>query len=434
MGPKLKEQRSQSPGDQGSGEPAERTARRIAAVEVGNPPKALQALEEPALKAIPPAPPAEPTQKLAPRASMKRRHYGAVISFLLLVLLPIAGAAYYLFEIAKEQYASTVGFAVQKEDMPSAVELLGGITELSGSSSSSDTDILFEFIQSQEMVRLIDDKLDLNAKYVLEEDPVFSLADGAKIEDMTDYWQRMVKVFYDSSSGLIEIRVHAFSPEDATAIATAIFDESSRMINEMSAIARDDATRYAAEDLERASDRLKEARQVFTQFQTRTQIVDPQADVVGQMTVLNTLQTQLVTTQIELDLLLTTTNSTDPRIQSLERRIDAISDRIEAEKRRLVESDNELDNAYSELLGEYEALAVDKEFAQASWLSASAAYDAARAEAVRTSRYLASYIGPTRAESSQYPQRFLILALITGALFMGWAILTLVFYSLRDRK
>ncbi|MFQ6553780.1 sugar transporter [Aestuariibius insulae] len=430
----MKEQRSQPQNEQGPDDQPDRIAPRIAAVEDGKPLKPLKSLEEPALKAIPPAPAAEPGQKLAARATMKRRHYGAILSFLLIVLLPIGGAAYYLYEIAKEQYASTVGFAVQTEDMPSAVELLGGITELGGSSSSSDTDILYEFIQSQEMVRLIDEQLDLSSRYVAEEDPVFSMSPDAKIEEMTDYWQRMVKVFYDGSSGLIEIRVHAFSPEDATAIANAIFDESNRMINEMSAIARDDATRYAAEELERASQRLKEARQVFTQFQTRTRIVDPQADVVGQMTVMNTLQTQLVSTQIELDLLLATTNSSDPRIQSLERRIDAISDRIEAEKRSLVESDNELDNAYSELLGEYEALAVDKEFAQATWLSASASYDAAQAEAVRTSRYLANYIGPTLAETSQYPRRTLILLLISGALFMSWAILTLVFYSLRDRK
>ena len=64
-------------------------------------------------------------------------------------------------------------------------------------------------------------------------DPVFAFHKGGSIEDLLDYWQSMVKVYYDSSTHLIEIRVLAFAPEDAQRIAQAIFDKSTVMINRL---------------------------------------------------------------------------------------------------------------------------------------------------------------------------------------------------------
>ncbi|MFQ6546492.1 sugar transporter [Aestuariibius sp. 2305UL40-4] len=414
--------------------PAAAQSAKIAAVTPGAAPRVdAPSPEDPGTPKAP-APRAKPTQRIAPRARMRPRHYGLVAMFFLCVGLPAAATTYYLYWIAKDQYASHVGFAVRTEDVSSPIELLGGITELSGS-SSSDTDILYEFIQSQAMVRTIDEKLDLRRIYVLEDDPVFSLAPGASIEALTDYWRRMVKVFYDSAGGLIEIRVTAFTPEDANAVSTAIYEESSRMINALSASARADATRYANEELERAVERRKEAQQAMTAFRIRTQIVDPTTDAEGRTGLLASLEAELARARIDLDLLLTTTSSPgDPRIGQARRLVEVIEARIQAEKDQLSASGNGDTEAYSMLVSEYESLAVDQEFAQQSYVTALAAYDAARAEAQRQTRYLTSYIPPTLAETSQFPKRGLLLSLVIGGALVSWAILMLVFYSLRDRK
>jgi capsular polysaccharide transport system permease protein len=367
---------------------------------------------------------------------MKRRHFGLLLSFFLLVLAPAGASAVYLYTVAKDQYASRVGFSVRREEVSSAIEILGGITNLSGS-STTDTDVLFEYIRSQPMVRRVDERLDLRAIYTLPEDPVFVLAPGATIEDLTDYWGWMVKVFYDSASGLIELRVQAFTPEDAQAVAQAVFEESSALINTLSNIAREDATRYAKEELDRAVERLVEARQALTEFRARTQIVDPEADIQGRMSLLATLEGQLVEAQIDLDILRDTTRETDPRVQQAERRVAVIEGRIASERARFGMADSgasEPDDAYATLVAEFERLLVDREFAEQAYLSALGAHDVALAEARRQSRYLAAYIEPTRAESAEYPQREVILALIAVFALIGWSILALVYYSIRDRR
>ncbi|VAW02323.1 Capsule polysaccharide export inner-membrane protein [hydrothermal vent metagenome] len=359
-----------------------------------------------------------------------------LFSFVVLVIAPVGLAALYLWMIAADQYASTVGFSVRKEEVSSPLEILGGITQLSGS-SSSDTDILYEYIQSQKMVSLVQEKLDLETLWSKPEwDPFFAYQPGGTIEDLVAYWGRMVKVYYDSGSGLIEIRVLAFEADGAQRIADAIFTESSDMINQLSAIARADAVRYANEELDQAVERLKQAREAITRFRNENRVVDPTADIETQAGILGTLQAQLAEALIDLDLLDETTRASDPRITRAERRVRVIEMRIDDERRKrgITGSGNDNQELFSTLVGEYERLIVDREFAEQTYTSSLAARDVAQAEARRKSRYLAAHIEPTRAERALYPQRAVLLGLLGLFLFMIWAIIVLVAYSLKDRR
>ena len=395
----------------------------------------------PAPKAPPPPKP-DSTQPqmvirpVAPFARARRRHWALGFSFVLLVLAPTILAAYYLWAIAHDQYASTTGFTVRQADTSSAIDLLGGLSNFSGS-ASGDADVLYEFIQSQELVARIDDRLDLRALYskAWPDDPVFAFNPEGAIEDLLDYWSRMVRISYDAATGLIELRVLAFDPNDAQAIDQAIVDEGTRVINALSDVAREDATRYAREELDQAVERLKNAREAITAFRSRNQIVDPNADIQVQMGLLGTLNEQLAGSLITLDLLRETTRDTDPRIAQAERRIEVIEARIADERRKFgVGEANDGSSDYANIVAEFERLAVDREFAERAYTAALSAYDAARAEAQRQSRYLAAYVRPTLAETAEYPDRPLLIGLIALFLLLAWSILSLIYYSLRDRR
>ncbi|GGA99178.1 hypothetical protein [Allosediminivita pacifica] len=231
--------------------------------------------------------------------------------------------------------------------------------------------------------------------------------------------------------------MQAFSPDEARRIAQLIYDESADMINELSAIAREDATRYALEELEKSVDRLKEARAAMTQFRNRTQIVDPGASLESQMGLLSSLQAQLAQTLIDLDILRQTTRANDPRITQTERRVEVIERRINEERQKVglgTGSARDGEEAFADLVGEYERLAVDLEFAQQSYTAALASYDSALAEAQRRSRYLAAHVSPTLPESATRPQRGSLLSLVALFSFLSWAVLVLAAYAIRDRR
>lgn len=352
------------------------------------------------------------------------------------VLLPVLVVAGYLWFWAADQYASTVAFSVRTEEAGSPFAGLLGIPGISGS-SSSDTDILYEFLQSQKLVEDINAEIDLRAIWSKpSSDPVFAFDENGVIEDLVRHWNRMVKIYYDDGAGLIEVRVLAFTADDAKLVAQTLFKHSSEMINALSAIAREDAIGYAREDLKTALDRLKEAREAVTKFRNTHQLVDPSVDIQTQAGLLGTLEAQLAAALIEFDLLATSTRADDPRVTQAQRRIEVIRDRIQAERRKLGLADGTEggSDVYANLVGEYERLVVDREFAEKSYTTALATYDGAQAEARRKSRYLAAYVRPTLAGSSRYPERGTLLGLSALFIFLIWSTMVLVVYALKDRR
>lgn len=416
---------------------------------------ATQAAAEPARKAparIPERTPERPPERspgIAPAsaratgaqpARFRFRHWVAAASFVLLVLLPFAASVWYLYARAADQYHSTTAFSVRSEEIGgSAAGLLGALTQ-SGTVSASDTDILFDYLRSQEMVAAVDDRLDLRTIYNRArqgpgpKDLYFTLGDDPSIEALTDEWHRMVNVDFESHAGIIRVRANAFTPEDATAIATAVLDESSALVNRLSEQAREDAVSFARGELARIEENLKLQRAKLAEFRRENRLVDPTADVAGQMGLLSALQGELAKAMVERDQLLSFVGPDDQRVVQAERRIDAIEKRIDAERGELGAAAPGSETALAEVVGTYEELKVDLEFANNAYTQGLAALAAARAEAGRQSRYLAAHVLPTRAEQSLYPHRAERAALVLLFLMIGWGIAMLVYYNVRDSR
>jgi len=389
-----------------------------------------------------PPPPLRPrmqkgnARQVAPLARLKRRHSALFMSFVVVVLIPLALVVTYLHVFAQDLYASNTGFTVRSDEGASASELMGGLSALVGGGSSSDTDVLYAFIHSQQIVERVQAELDLRTHYAQfwDTDPVFSIWPDATIEDLLWFWSRVVIVSYDKNSGLMDLQVRAHDAEYAQRVAQMIVAESEAMINALNEKARRDSMANAARDLEESLARLRAAREDMAAFRARTQIVDPQADIAGRMGVINGLQQGLAQALVEYDLLLQTTPDNDPRLRQAERRIEVIRQRITEERRNFATQDvTVFDTDYPRLIAQFESLMVNQEFAERTYTAALEALDVARSNAARQRLYLATYIRPTLAQRAEYPQRTSLILLAGAFLLLGWSVLALIYYSLRDR-
>ena len=361
------------------------------------------------------------------------RHWLVLLSFLLIVLLPFAATVGYLYTRAADRYHSDVAFSVRSEETSSATAgLLGAITNI-GSGSASDADILYEYVRSQDIVEAVDAELDLRAVWSRPEgDPVFTVAPDATIEDLVAHWRSMVDISFESATGIITARAQAFTSEDAHAIAEAILEQSSTLVNELSDQARADAIRFAQEEFAEAEENLRVMRARLSAFRRENRLVDPSGDVAGQTGLLNALQTELAQALVERDMLLSYVGEEDQRVIQANRRIDAVEGRIEAERASLGVSGTA--GALPEVVGRYEELLVDLEFANTAYTQTLAGLTGARAEARRQSRYLAPHVRPTLAESALYPRRPLLIGLAGLFLALGWGALMLIYYNVRDNR
>ena len=370
----------------------------------------------------------------AQKAVMRPRHWVLLVLFVLIVISPPAGYGWYLFTAAADLYESDAGFSSSTQAAASPFDFLG-VMAGGSSSSSSDMDIVFEFIRSQELMNRVDAKLDLRKIYGKPRDDVLMRFDPeGSVEDLQTYWQSMVVPNFEKSTGLMTLTVWAFDPKDAQAIATEVLAQSTTMINELSKTAQADTTRYSLESLANSETRMAQAQQALTTFRIANGILDPAQQVAGTAQVVNTLVQQLAEAQIDLDMLSGTVPATDPRLGQLNRRIAVIQSRMASEQAKVGGLSDPGAPNYAKLLTDYQNLTMEQDFAQKAYITALGAYDQAVNDAQHQTRYLATYLQPTLAQSSTAPQRVLRIVLTALGGLLTWLIGVMIYYALRDRR
>ena len=231
----------------------------------------------------------------------------------------------------------------------------------------------------------------------------------------------MVDVSYENHSGIIQVRATAFTPEDARAITRAILEKSTALVNHLAEQARTDAIRFAKVDLDEAEAHLRDLRRAARELPPRAPDGRSRRPTWrGRWGSSPRCRSELAKALVERDMLLTYAEPADQRVQQANRRITAISDRIEDERTTLGAPGTA--GKMPEVVGDFEALKVDLEFASQAYTQALANLALARAEARRQSRYLAAHVEPTLAESSLYPRRALLSGLVGLFLLLGWGV------------
>lgn len=364
-------------------------------------------------------------------ARFRARHWFLLLSFILFVVLPAGYANWYLHARAADQYSSQLSFTIQSDDGP-ALSTLGAIFGSTSGGAADDAEVLYGFIQSQNLVEKLEHELGLRARFnkPYPRDWWFALGDDPSIEALSDYWKSMVLVSFNA--GIVEVEVRAFDPHDAQDIALAVLSDSTALINRLSAEAREDALRDARLFLEESIDKLRSVRLQLSDLRAAEQRVDPTLDVQALMGRIGDLEASLTKEELRLEQLRGFASSSDSRVVTAERRIESLITAIASERAKLASGGDGA--TLSDTVGRFEELTVDRELAERAYGVALASFENAKSEARRQQRYLSAHVEPTLAETPAYPERYILGALATAFLFMGWVVLVMIAYNVKDRR
>lgn len=380
--------------------------------------------------------PGSPMLLGAPDIPVRRASGRFWLGLLLMVAMPVAGSAWYLWEQAADRYASRTAFSIRSNDTTAPLEIFGSITQLGTSSAMMDGEILYDFIQSQPMLETVAEQMELDQVYNrAPEDWLFRLGADQPVEELLDHWHLMTDVSIDPATGILTVEARAFDPLEAKQIATAVLEASTALVNALSEAARADAVRYAAVELEEAEARLRRIRTDLRAFRDLEQEVDPTQNAQAALGLVATLEEDRARTQVQLDQLAGILNPQAPRVQALRRRIATLDGQIAAERTRLGSGNPAREGRQlADVVGDYEELVVDREFAEQAYTLALATYEQAQAEARRQNRYLAVHIEPTLSEEAEYPDRWTWLATLSAISLAFWAIASLVTANIREHR
>ena len=376
---------------------------------------------------------------------LKIRHLIIIAGFVALVAIPSTLASLYLAFVAQDQYHSSSSFAVRSiSSNVGAADIMGIFTQTTATSTVADSYILIDYLLSERMLEDVDARFDLESVYAPRgADYFFGLAAGLPIEDKLDYWRRMVTVNFDHSSGILELQVKAFTPQQAQEIAGYVLAKSEQLINELSDKAHEESLKLARQEIIIAEKRLTDARMALREFRDVSQDVDPVEGAKLAVQLVAGMEQELAKLNADLEVARSQMAEDTPRIRVIKSQISALESRIEAEKQRLGSgtTDTKTARTTQNLVGSdvsgrlqlYEKLELEREFGERTYAAALASLEKARMDATGKQRYLAVFIQPTLSQMAQYPHRLLYALLVFLAGMFAWGMATLIYYNIRDR-
>lgn len=213
-------------------------------------------------------------------------------------VVPLVGLVgfVYLFLFADNLYDCQSIISLQNaSSMSSALgSSLGGIFGAGSSSSSNQSGALIAYITSHEMLTILDKKYHLRQVYSAPgRNPFWRLASDASDADFLTFYQGMVTVTQDPTSGLITIDVLDYDAERSSGIQKTIIEASSRFINDMSAGMRAATVKYA-QDQFAAAMKAVETAQPYQQAVAEAELSAAQQGMASASGIANQQQVFLV--------------------------------------------------------------------------------------------------------------------------------------------
>jgi capsular polysaccharide transport system permease protein len=347
----------------------------------------------------------------------------------LFVALPTLVATIYYGLVASDQYESVAAFTIQNADGPSPGGVEFFLGTMPGGAAGRDVLIVQEHVLSRSMLAHLRERFDFDAHYADEaHDVVSRLSKRADLEDIYEYFLRRVSLEHDAASGVLTLRVRAYSPEAAERFADAILGASEDMVNRMSEDARQDRMRLAESEVEKAESRLGKARAALLDFQREKDELNPFQSAATAEAVRGSLESQLAEARAELSALTAVMHAGAPKVEAQRRRVASLAAQVERERGKMVGGDG----AVGESIAHFEPLLLEKEFAEQTYRSAIASLELARVEASRQHRYLVTVAAPSKPDARTHPERLRGILTVFLAAFMLLGIGSLLMASIRE--
>lgn len=356
-----------------------------------------------------------------------------LLSFLVLVVLPVLVAGVYYLGIAADQYVVQFRFALRSAE-PSGGGFAGLLAgALPPSPTRSDSYALVQYIRSRTIIDDVGKRLDLRALFSRPEaDFLARLGPRVPIEGLVRYWRGQVDAFYDTTDGTITVSARAFRRRDALHLAQAILGASERLVNALSARARRDALRQAQQDVKTAETRLKTALAQLRAFRDKEGVIDPHRSAAASSALAGQVRDELVHADADLATLKNYLHGDAPTLKLLEARIRSLRRQRRAVESQVTATAATRAPALSRLLDSYEPIEAERRFAENAYQHALQALDRARLNANRQQVYLAVFVRPSLPQEALYPHRLRSLGLVFLIAFAVWGIGCLAVQSVRD--
>lgn len=364
------------------------------------------------------------------------RMYG--LSFALLVALPILCVGIYYGLIAANKYGVEFRFSVR-----SATELVADEDNIAlmlkaGKPGKHDSGSLpymaADYLRSRNVVRELDRDGWLRSLFSRDRADFLSRFDTSKSDDdLWQYWRDMISISVDRVSGLVLVRVLAFTPEDALALARAASVSAEKMIDSIAMRERRDAMFAAEQVLESASLRYSAALAAMRDVRNQEGTVDPKQTIKNSAETILGVMREKLSLERDRDANREVLSADAPQQKVLSDQIRALGSKVASLTEALTSQRKDAKTA-AQSIAQFEKQELGTHFSKRLLEVAQSSYERARQESERQHVYFALFVEPKKPEIAEYPRRARTVAFAGICAFSLWSVMLLAAAGIRDHK
>ncbi|MCX8252928.1 putative Vi polysaccharide export inner membrane protein VexD [Beijerinckiaceae bacterium RH AL1] len=372
-------------------------------------------------------------------------------SLALTVLVPFFASAIYLFAFASNQYVAETRFMVRQtepllgggldgintnenskrgSDSGNTVPGMTGAIKLGG----EDAEIVASYIHSRAIIDDISRTIDVRAVFQRPEADFWArLKRDASAEDLTRYWNRMVMITIESTSGILTVKVASFRREDSLQLAQAIIKSSEALVNRLSVKVRADMMQTAEDEMRRSEGEVRFALANLTSFRNSSRVLDPEQSAEASGKLLIELMTAKIEAEGQVFVAERVQGPNAPGMATLRDKLTSINSHIDQIKDEMAGS-RRMSTNMAATVAQFETLELKKQFAEAMYKFASNGVERARIASERQQVYLEVFQQPSLPEDFTYPERWADLFLVTLGFLMLWICAATIGASIVDHR
>jgi capsular polysaccharide transport system permease protein len=336
-------------------------------------------------------------------------------------LVPAALVAGYLGFVMSDQYTAEAQFAVLGAASASS-DPISRFMGLSGFQETQDALIVINYIKSPAIVTELERTVALGKLFSRSDvDALSRFNADHSFEKLVKYWRNQVSLNVESPSGIVTIKVSAFSPEDALMIANAVAAAAENMVNTISMRAVRDASAQAESELDRAQRRLQDIRVALQDLRKAQSTLDPHRTAEGLNRVISELRLERARLEDDASAARgSKIEETATQMQLLRVKIEVISSQIsEIERLITATADEKSAMTISEKMTSFDKLETNHQIAEKQYTAALQTYERARVNAESRKVYLSTFAPPLLPHDVAWPKHRLLLSLLGGAVVVG---------------
>lgn len=349
----------------------------------------------------------------------------------LLSIASIIAAVFYWGILASDRYVSQTNIVLQSpEIIPTGFSIS---SLLSGTQGSGDLLLLKDHLQSVDMLQKLQQKLDIRSHYANSEIDFLSrlASEDIELEKLYKYMQKRIDIVFDDYAAVLRIKVQAYTPEMAQAIAQTLLEEGESHMNMMGQRLAAEQVSFIEQQVKKLEERLFTVREELLNFQNTQGLVSPTGTVQSIFAVVNQLQGQLALLEARKKTASSFQSANSPELIRITSEIDALRAQIVIEQNKLATNSGDSLNRIS---SEYQTLELRAQFALELYSNALLALESTRVEAARKLKQISVLQYPTKAEFSTEPERFYNIMVFVFFVLFAAAIAELAGAIIRDHR